>query len=150
MLGKIVQLRGVPLEDGFKVEYGIDAHSDGTINLKFAKLMSITTDLDVDVQHLTYTYGQNIKDEADGFKDILIHNFNVHKNDVEEYLLVIIPYSASIETTARKIAGRQFHEAILEMHSGDTVKVTKGDDSIQEVYMAVQAGNEMFLVKKNR
>lgn len=146
-LGKIVRLHGIPLEDGFKVEYGIeDRYQLGDIDLKFATLK-----LQIGYQNFKYIYGYTITNEIDGFKDILINNCKEpKKEDVEEYLFVIIPYSVSIKTTARKIAGRQFHEAILEMHSGDTVTVTKGDEAIQEVYMAVQAGNEMFLVKKDR
>lgn len=35
------------------------------------------------------------------------------------------------------------------MKAEDTVKVSKGD-ATPETYMAVQAGNELFLVKKNR
>jgi len=35
------------------------------------------------------------------------------------------------------------------MKVGDTVKVNKAG-AVSEIYMAVQAGNELFLVKKNR
>ena len=72
------------------------------------------------------------------------------EKDVEERLFVIIPWSAEIKTSGKQIAGRYPEEAIIEMHAGDTVIVTKGSDIESEVYMAVQAGNELLLVKKKR
>lgn len=71
------------------------------------------------------------------------------EKDVEERLWVIIPWSSEIKTSGKRIAGRYPEEAILEMKAGDTVTVSKFGAK-PEVYMAVQAGNELLLVKKNR
>lgn len=71
------------------------------------------------------------------------------EKDVEERLWVIIPWASEIKTTCKKIAGRYLTEAILEMKVGDTVSVNKGGGAKAETYMVVQAGNELFLIKKN-
>ena len=90
----------------------------------------------------------------DGFKEFVVNNLALkdgmpEEKDVEERLWVIIPWSSEIKTSGKRIAGRYPDEAILEMKAGDTVTVSK-ICSKPEVYMAVQAGNELLLVKKNR
>ena len=78
-------------------------------------------------------------------------NGDIPGEEVEEYLLLIIPSGAfQLKTTAKRIAGRYAHEAILEMHPGDTVEVSKNINGPRTVYMAVQAEYEMFLIKRNR
>lgn len=153
MLGKIVQLLGVPLKNGFEVVEGVDFCRYGTADLGFATLKSLYTPLKNNYK-VTYCWEFCLDKEHDGFKDFLVNNLALkegmpEEKDIEEKLLVVIPYSSTIETTAKKIAGRYPHEAILEMKAEDTVKVSKGD-ATPETYMAVQAGNELFLVKKNR
>jgi len=101
-----------------------------------------------------YCWGLSLDKQHDGFKDFLVNNLALkdgmpEEKNIEERLWVIIPYSSTIETTAQRIAGRYPEEAILEMKVGDTVKVNKAG-AVSEIYMAVQAGNELFLVKKNR
>lgn len=150
MFGKIVQLRGIPLEEGFKVEYGMDFPWNGIADVRFATIT--LAGISPNPAHYTYIFGYMLKKEPDGFKDFLIQYAKkdlYSEKDVEDYLFVIIPHSTKIETTAEKIAGRYPEEAILEMHAGDTVKVNKGGAE-PENYMAVQAGNELFLIKKNR
>ena len=150
MFGKIVQLRGIPLEDGFRVEYGIDFPWYLVADFGFATIS--LAGVNPAPAHYTYIFWHIIDKENDGFKHFLIQyaKKNMYsEKDVEEYLFVIIPHSAKIETSAKKIAGRYPEEAILEMHAGDTVKVCKGGAD-PETYMAVQAGNELFLIKKNR
>lgn len=149
MLGKILQLRGIPLKDGFEVEDGICVCQGGTADFGFA---TITLKTIPEKAYSLYICSVTIVDIADGFKKIFFEP--MEKEDIpealsESYLLVIIPYASAIETTATKIAGRYPTEAILEMHSGDTVKVNK-PGAEPETYMAVRADNEMFLVKKNR
>ena len=91
-----------------------------------------------------------VKKEHDGYKDILVNNLLEPKEkDIEERLLVIIPHFTEFKTSCKKIAGRYPEEGIIEMKVGDTVTVNK-IGAKPETYMAVQAGNEMFLVKKNR
>lgn len=153
MLGKMVQLLGVPMEDGFRVVEGVDFCKYGTSDLQFATLILLHNPLKNDY-HVTYCWEFTIDKEHDGFKDILVNNLTLvdcmpEEKDVEERLWVIIPWSSEIKTTCKKIAGRYTHEAILEMRTGDTVTVNKGGAE-PEVYMAVQAGNELLLVKKNR
>ena len=63
-------------------------------------------------------------------------------------LFVIIPYATRIVSNSKKIAGIYSTEAILEMHEGDIVELSKGVGF--ETYMAVRAGNELLLVKKTR
>lgn len=151
MFGKVVQLLGVPLEDGFEMVYGIDGvdfkHSVRH-DLSFGEVTFGNMNPDVTK---TYIYGGHlVKEKADGFKEVLIFNGELSEEDNEEYLLVIIPYAAQLKTEAKKIAGRYPHEAILEMYAGDTVEVSKSSNGSRDIYMAVQAGNEMFLIKKSR
>ena len=151
MFGKIVQLRGVPLEDGFEVEYGVALHQDCTVDFESARISAVGIS---DVKKKCIYCGAYVISKLhDSFADILLPVFDekyLNPNvDIEDYLLVIIPYSSKIETTAKKIAGRYSTEAFLEMHAGDTIKVCKVGAN-PETYMAVQAGNEMFLIKKNR
>lgn len=156
MFGKIVQLRGVKLEDRFEVEYGIDFTMFRVVDLGFVRLTIIGVRPETDQNHFTYIWGRyTIEDYGDGYKGILLlgvdeEENDIYKNGTEDSLFVIIPYAEVIETTADKISGRYPTEAILEMHAGDIVKVSKGTNAITETYMAVQAGNEMFLIKKNR
>ena len=152
MFGKIVQLLGIPLEDGFEVVEGVEFNPFGKVDLQFATLKtlkSLYSHFKVDLK-VIYCHGVSLKKECDGFKDFLVNNYGMpQETDVEERLWVIIPYSSTIETTSKKIAGRYPHEAILEMKVGDTVKVNKRG-TVFEMYMVVQAGNELFLIKKNR
>jgi len=149
-LGKIAQLRGKPLEDGFRVEYGIDIPKNRVADFNFATLSIIG--IRVGTPICTYYGSCALIKKEDVFRDFLLSGLDekeIRKEDIEENLLVIIPYSSKIETTAKQIAGRYPEEAILLMHVGDTVKVKKAGAK-SETYMAVQAGNEIFLVKKNR
>ena len=153
MLGKIVQLLGVPMEDGFRVVEGVDFCKYGTADLRFANLTTYHNPLK-DNYKVTYCWGFSLDKQEDGFKDFSVNNLALkdgmpEEKDIEEILWVIIPYSYEIETTAKQIAGRYPEEAILEMKAGDTVVVNKAGAE-KETYMAVQAGNELFLIKKNR
>jgi len=153
MLGKILQLLGKPLQDGFEIVNGVNFCEFGTADLRFAKLSLGHNPVKSDY-NTTYCWQFTIEKEYDGFKDIMVNNcglvgVELEEKVVEEKLWVIIPYSGAIETTAKKIAGRTQNEAILEMYHGDTVKVNKAG-ALPETYMAVQAGNELLLVKKNR
>ena len=96
--------------------------------------------------------GYWIKEKGDGFKEITVFNGDLEKNDKEEFLLVLIPWANYLKTTATKVAGRYPTQAILEMRAGDTLEVSSYHDAKQDVhvFMAVQAGNEMFLIKKTR
>ena len=146
MFGKIVQLLGVPLEDGFEVKYGVEVNKYRKVDLRFA-MLSVAGPVE---NYSTYIWYYMIDKKHDGFIDFIIQNANgIEESDTEDFLFVIIPYSSKIETTAKQIAGRYPEEAILEMHAGDTVKVNKGG-AVPETYMVVQAGNELFLIKKNR
>lgn len=152
MLGKLVQLLGVPMEDGFRVVEGVHFTWLGEADFRFATLRLFYNPVKEDYK-VTYCWEFGLNKQHDGFKDFSVNNLSLEKgpeeNEVEERLWVIIPYSSTIETTAQRIAGRYPTEAILEMKAGDTVKVHKGS-AVPETYMAVQAGNELFLVKKNR
>lgn len=152
MLGKLVQLLGVPMEDGFRVVEGVDFRWDGKVDFDFATLVLLHNPFKEDYK-VTYCWEFWLDRQHDGFKDFTVNNLNLgngpEEKEIEERLWVIIPYSSTIVTTAERIAGRYPTEAILKMKAGDTVKVHKGS-AVPEVYMAVQAGNELFLVKKNR
>jgi len=153
MLGKIVQLVEQTFVDGFRVIEGVEFSKFGISDFRFAKLLLGENRIKAS-QNITYCWEFTVKKEVEGFKEILVNNVGIvdgkpEEKIVEEKLWVIIPYSSNIKTTAKKIAGRYPHEAILEMQAGDTVKVNKAS-GVPEVYMAVQAGNELFLIKKNR
>lgn len=150
MLEKIVELRGIPLENGYEIIYGADFDKEDKVDFGFSKLFLGTGYLKP--IHETYVYGHMLIKEKDLFKDFLLNNTEnlIGSDEIEEQLLVIIPYSTIIETTGKKIAGRYPTEAILEMRSGDIVKVSKCSNIEAETYMVVQGGNELFLVKKNR
>lgn len=152
-VGKIVQLLGVPMEDGFRVVEGVDFNQNGTADLRFATF-TVYNNLLKDNYKVIYCWGVHLDKQKDGFKYFSVNNLALkdgmpEEGDIEEVLWVIIPLAAKIETKARKIAGRYPVEAIIEMYAGDTVTVNKFGAK-PEVYMAVQAGNELLLVKKNR
>ena len=153
MLGKIVRLLGVPMEDGFRVVEGVDFCKFGTADLRFATLILYHNPLKNDFK-VTYCWGLSLDKQDDGFKDFSVNNLALkdgmpEEKDIEERLWVIIPWSDKIITTSKRIAGRYPEEAILEMQAGETVTVNKAGAK-PETYMAVQAGNELLLVKKNR
>lgn len=158
MLGKIVMLHGAPFEEGFRVQYGIERRNYlGVYDMEFATLDFEPGSPEMSIlERKTYIQGgYKVEDERDGFKKINIYGGDdfILKNGKdlnEEYLLVIIPWARHIVTNLKRIAGRYYYEAIYEMHAGDTIEVSKSSSGPREVYMAVQAGNEMFLIKKNR
>ena len=151
MIGKIVQLIGKTASKDFEIVYGIDEKSfiNGRYSLNFGEVTLGNRNPDAS---RTYIYGGHLVNEkGDGFKDVLVFNGDIPGEEVEEYLLLIIPSGAfQLKTTAKRIAGRYAHEAILEMHPGDTVEVSKNINGPRTVYMAVQAEYEMFLIKRNR
>ncbi len=151
MFGKVVQLLGVPAENRFEVSYGIDGVDFKHGIRHYLSFGEVTFgNMDPDVTK-TYIYGGHLVNEkADGFKEVLIFNGELSEENKEEYLLVIIPFATQLKTDAKKIAGRYPYEAILEMYAGDTVEVSKSSTGSRDIYMAVQAGNEMFLIKKSR
>lgn len=153
MLGKLVQLLGVPMEDGFRVVYGLDFCMLGTADCRFVSFRLGHNPLRQDYK-VIYCWGIGLPEKDDGFIEYMVNNnllvdCKPEEKEVEERLWVIIPYSSKIETTAKRIAGRYPEESMLEMQAGDTVTVEKAGAE-PETYMAVQAGNEMFLIKKNR
>ena len=158
MLGKIVMLHGAPMEEGFRVDYGIERRNCfGVYDLVFAKLDFEVCSPEMSLsERKTYIRGgYQVVDERDGFKTIDIYGDDdfILKNcqDLnEEYLFLIVPNALQIVTNMRRIAGRYYYEAIYGMHAGDTIEVSKSSSGPREVYMAVKAGNEMFLIKKNR
>ena len=155
MVGKIVRLLGVPMSEEYEVQYGIPETKNGIYKkLQFAtiRLDNLSSAGGVEPP-FTYFYGNyKIEDGKDGYKTILI--FNKAKEDlpqdaIEDTLLVIIELSW-FDTSAKKIAGKQDYEAILEMHAGDTIYCAKGLNYNKQVFTAVQVGNELMLIKKNR
>ena len=152
-LGKIVELSGIALENGFEVIDGIEMCEDGRIDLGFGSIVAVAARFSKRTR-VKYMYSYFLKSQHDLFKEYFIStetdpnqlpNSDLH----EEFLWVIIPYSSGIETNAKKVAGRYPTEAILKMYVGDTVEVRKAG-AISETYMVTKAGNELFLVKKNR
>lgn len=152
MLGKIVELSGIPSGNGFKVIDGIELYEDGKIDLGFVSIVS-RAELPKRAR-ITYIYSYWLKKRQGLFKEYIIStdrdiNSKPLSELIEEYMWVIIPYSSGIESDAKKIAGRNSTEAILEMYVGDTVTVRKGECD-PETYIVAKAENELFLVKKNR
>lgn len=144
--GRIVRLLGKPLEEGFEVKYGIDYKQGNYHDFSFAEISFRNINSNVSK---TYIYGgYMVKEKGDGFKEIVIFNGDLRADENENMLLVIIPYATKIVSESKRVAGRYPTEAILEMHEGDTVEVSKGLGF--ETYMAVKAGNELLLVKKSR
>lgn len=152
MLGKLVQLLCVPMQDGFTVVEGVDFRWDGKADFEFATLELLYNPFkeNYKVIHCWKVY---LNKQHDGFKDFLVNNLALkngpEEKEVEERLWVIIPHFSKIETTSERIAGRYPTETILEMKSGDIIKVNRTGEE-PETYMAVQAGNELFLIKKHR
>lgn len=151
--GKLVHLIGSPVENGFRAVYGIN-------NVEFNYLISHSSIMNSgnvvfanSNPRATKTYingGYVVKKNANGFKEILIFNGELEKDAEEEFLLVVIPHAGKIKTKSKKIAGKYPYEAILVMHEGDTLQISKSSSSKVEVFIAVKAGNEMFLIKKSR
>lgn len=55
-----------------------------------------------------------------------------------------------IDTNVKKIAGRYPYEGIFKMLPGDKISVKRSKNEWETTYIAVQADNEMFLIKKTR
>ena len=153
MLGKIVQLRPIHLEKGFFVTYGVDKLPFDVRDFRFARLRFEELSASY---HKTYIMGgYSIKDQGYGFKQIILSGCDDdiianHKDEVEEYLFVIIPMARDIITNAEKVAGLYPEEAILVMHNGEIVEVSHPQFDSVETYVATKVGKEMFLLKKNR
>ena len=153
MLGKIVELRGITMEDGFEVYGGPDLLKNGSCLLDFATLTLSETPKENN-DHAIYCYGLEIKNEHDGFKEILINNNGLadnkpEKDFEEDRIWVIVRNPADVRTTAKRVAGRYYYEGIFEMKRGDFIKINKVGAE-PELYMAVNAGHEMFLIKRTR
>ena len=146
IFGRIVRLHGKPLEDGFEVEYGLDYKQGNYHDFSFAEIFFGNVNPSVSKTYICGGY--MVKEKRDGYKEIIIFNGDLKADENENMLFVIIPYATRILSEAKKVAGRYSTEAILEMHEGDTVEVSKGVGF--ETYMAVKAGNELLLVKKSR
>lgn len=143
--GKIVRLLGIPCEENFEIVYGLVPNGCG----KYVFYMA-TLSINPKLSHKYINGGIIVESKKYGFKDITICNGELREGDSEQILLVIIPYSAQIVTSATQVAGRYPTEAILCMKDGDFVEVSKSVSSKKIIYMAVKAGNELFLVKKTR
>ena len=71
MLGKIVELSGIALENGFEVIYGIDMYQDGRRNFGFVSIVSGTCFSQTRV-HVNYMYSYCLRKEQDLFKEYII------------------------------------------------------------------------------
>ena len=156
MVGKIVRLLGVPMSEEFEVQYGIPETPKGVFDARFAtiKLANLSNSAESGLEPpFTYIYGGYIvQDLKDAYKEIIICNKqkeDIPVSAVEDTLLVIIDFGW-FETSAKKIAGRFEYEGILEMHAGDVIYISKGLNYIKKTFMAVQVGNELILIKKER
>lgn len=151
LFGKMVQVLPNPIEGGFRAVYGIDNVESkhqlrNALRLTFGNISFNNMSPNV-----TKTYicgGYTVKKTAKNFKEILIFNGDLSQEDNEEFLFVIIPYANKIKTKSKKIAGKYPQEAILEMHEGDTLELSKNGK--KDIFMAVKAGNEIFLIRKSR
>lgn len=161
MTGKIVRIKtNFSGNDIFRVEYGFKKEEvvfGEYTGLKFAVIkfcgrIYFETEKDK-YNDDVYTYicgGHWVENEKDGYKKVVICNSrDLLEDENEEYLLVIIPWVYKYESPERRIAGRYPEEAILVLKPGETLTL-HFNSSKKETYMAVQAGNELFLVKKNR
>ena len=166
MFGKILQLVDNPqdtsLNRSLNIVYGITPNEVNRFPLNFGEIVlgakpskSQFNLLGKDFvlsRIFTYIYGgHSITDKGDGFKEITIFNGLLSVHDVEKYLLVVIPHAPfEFSTTGKKIAGRYPYEGIVELHNGDTICVLCNSYGVYDTFMAVQAGNELFLIKKER
>ena len=139
--GKVVRILGLPLSDGFELLYGLETNR---YELGFASICRLKGG------DPTYFKRVYIDVKEDKRKEINIFDAQLEDEDVEDTLLVIIPHAVQLISSAKRLAGRYPTEAILAMHVGDTVELSKNCTGRRTVYMVVQAGNELFLVKKNR
>lgn len=147
-LGKIVEISGFNSEKGFEIIYGIDINEGGKKRYSFCTI--IPTGVYMEGTRLTYIYSGYLKEKPNVYI-VSTDSDPKQKPDAkleEEFLWVIIPYSSGIESNAEKIDGSHPTEAILKMCVGETVTVRKAGTT--ETYMVAKAGNELFLVKKNR
>ena len=162
MFGKVVRIKtNFSGEDIFRVEYGFKKEEivfGEYTGVKYAKIkfngrFFLTNDPDDRYYKDVYTYicgGHWVDDEKDGFKRVVICNERAPlQDDIEEYLLVIIPWVYKYEAPEKRIAGRYPEEAILVLKPGETL-ILYDNENVKETFMAVQAGNEIFLIKKNR
>ena len=160
MLGKLVKLEWKEQdkekgEDGkYKTTDGIRFYNDyqyvgGQAHFKLANKLPFKFDGSYS-KVVTYCYGlRDIGNSTFLMDNLSSKNGMPKKKEVTERLWVIISRSHDIETSGIKLSGND-KEALLEMKAGDTVTVDNMNDYTPEVYMAVQAGNELYLIKKVR
>ncbi len=149
MVGKIVQLLGIPLQKGFQVVYGIygidPEHSDR--KLDFGTITFQRLDLEASKTHFN---GYFIEQIFDGLMEkLVISNCEIEKDDEESSLMVIIPELSKLKTKSKRIIDEYSNEAILEMYEGDTVEVSRSVNGDSEVYKAVKKGRKMFLIQES-
>ena len=155
-LGKIVEL--LPSVSGFQVMYGIEMTEYSSKQFSFGTIIS--KEPLCKKTHITYMEDDYyyLRDHQNDLKQYLISAYDpkgkvqkrIPRPELEEeFLWVVIPYASKIESDSRKVAGRTDAEGIFEMFAGDTVKVSRADCAL-ETYIVAKAGNELFLVKKNR
>ena len=153
MLGKIVMLHGIPMEEGYRVDYGIECNRFGIKDFVF-----VTFHYEYGSNYARKTYirgGHHIENERDGFKKITLFGkdsevFADCKDEKEDYLMVIIPKSMYIASKAEKVAGRYPDEGVWVMVEGESIEVSKGAGAPKETYMVVRGGKDLFLVKLSR
>lgn len=149
MVGKIVQLIGSKIDSSFEVIYGMEHNIIANrCILNFAEILLGNNTPNATT---TYIYGGHIVEEhGDGYKQVMIFNEELPKDAIEEYILLVIPYASQLVTNAKRVAGRYYYEGIFEMKEGDIVEISKDFTGKRQIYMVVKAGNELFLIKKNR
>lgn len=162
-IGKIARIKtNFSGDDYFRVEYGFKKEEivfGEYTGLKFATIKfcgrfycpSFKEQYDENV-YTQICGGHWVEDLEDGFKKVVICNSReLLENEEEEYLLVIIPCVNKYEAPEKRIAGRYPEEAILVLKPGDElILYGNNNNNNKEKFMAVKAGNELFLLKKRR
>ena len=138
--GKVVELVPKQPYNGYQVRYGLSYGKRSLANVRVyandgAKSFTYFND------------GISAIKETDNGTYIYVNNGELKQNDVEDTLLVIIPYAQQLVTCVEKIHKISHREAVLFMHEGDTVELSQSLKVKRSVYTVVRNGKKLFLVK---
>ena len=138
--GKVVELVPKQPSNGYLVRYG----------LSYGKRSLVHINVRANDGAKSFTYFNDgisaIKKPANGITYVYVNNGDLKHNDVEDTLLVIVPFAQQLVTAAEKIDQMSQHEAVIFMHEGDTLELSQSPKGKRSIYTAVRDGKKLFLV----
>ena len=149
MFGKIAFINAIPRSTKFEVEYGLPQSCNGIYTAPNVKIFVKENFRDGSEKKpcISFYGSYEVSGKGDEIKTISIDNTKkeeIPENAYVDTLLVVIKFGW-FETTAKRVAGRYSYDAVLEMHKGDTVTISKGMNYPKQTFEVIESGKELFL-----